>query len=252
MKVKEIYYGVYSTHIYLALSYVANNIRRTLRRLRGKQEKYREPRNIRKTSWRKCTDPRWVRLVESKKENGNIKTSELGILAQFASNCEDGSTLFEIGTFDGRTTINLALNSPDHCRVVTLDLPAGSQTKFKIEKKEEHFVRKPEPGIRCEKYRKVYPKVVGKIEQLLGDSATFDFSNFYDSCSLVFVDGSHAYDYVLSDSEIAMRMVRTGGVVLWHDYGRWDGVTRALDELEEKNDYGLQHIRGTTLVYWRK
>jgi predicted O-methyltransferase YrrM len=252
MQVKEIYDGVYSTHIYLPVSYIAKGMKKTVHRMRGRQQKYREPRNAQTTSWRKCTNSRWVRLVESKKENGNIKTSELGVLAQFAANCEDGSNLFEIGTFDGRTTINLALNCPQHCRVLTLDLPPGLETTFEIEKKEEHFVQKPEPGVRWKKYGKIYPDAAKKIHQLLGDSAAFDFSDYHDSCSLVFVDGSHAYDYVLSDTEVAMKLVKKDGVILWHDYGRWDGVTKALDDMEERNGYGLQHIRGTTLVCWRK
>jgi hypothetical protein len=68
---------------------------------------------------------------------------------------------------------------------------------------------------------------------------------------LVFVDGSHAYDYACKDSETAMRLVRPEGVVLWHDYGVWPGVTQALEELEAARHLGLLHIRGTSLVIWR-
>jgi hypothetical protein len=31
----------------------------------------------------------------------------------------------------------------------------------------------------------------------------------------------------------------------------WDGVTRALDELEAKRKLRLRHLRGTGLVFWR-
>jgi hypothetical protein len=48
-----------------------------------------------------------------------------------------------------------------------------------------------------------------------------------------------------------MRLAVSNGVVLWHDYGVWDGVTRALEELERTNNLGLRHIRGTSLVIWR-
>ncbi|MBW1799456.1 MAG: hypothetical protein JRJ85_01880, partial [Deltaproteobacteria bacterium] len=50
----------------------------------------------------------------------------------------------------------------------------------------------------------------------------------------------------------AMRLIRTGGVIIWHDYGIWEGVTRALEEMEEKNKWGLKHISGTSLVYFKK
>ena len=67
----------------------------------------------------------------------------------------------------------------------------------------------------------------------------------------MFVDGSHAYDYVRKDSETAVRLVAKGGTVLWHDYGRWEGVSRALDELEAQRRLGLRQIAGTSLVVWR-
>ena len=38
--------------------------------------------------------------------------------------------------------------------------------------------------------------------------------------------------------------------MLWHDYGTWDEVTKAIDDLYEHNpDFaGVRHIRGTSLV----
>ena len=67
----------------------------------------------------------------------------------------------------------------------------------------------------------------------------------------MFVDGSHAYDYACKDSETAFRLVKSGGLVIWHDYGVWPGVTRALEELEAAKALGLRHIQGTSLVLWR-
>ena len=85
----------------------------------------------------------------------------------------------------------------------------------------------------------------------MGDSATFDFSPYYGTCSLVFVDGSHAYDYALSDTDRALKLVGRNGVVIWHDYGIWEGVSQALEEIEREKNLGLESIRGTSLVYWR-
>ena len=67
----------------------------------------------------------------------------------------------------------------------------------------------------------------------------------------MFVDGSHAYDYVRKDTDTAMRLVRPGGVVLWHDYGVWPGVMQALEELEAARRLGLVNIKGTSSVFWR-
>jgi hypothetical protein len=69
---------------------------------------------------------------------------------------------------------------------------------------------------------------------------------------LVFVDGSHAYDYTVTDTETAMNLVKKGGVIIWHDYGIWKDVTRALEDLEQRNNWGLRNIAGTSLVFWKK
>lgn len=73
-----------------------------------------------------------------------------------------------------------------------------------------------------------------KIEQLFGNSLTFDFSPYYGRMDLVFVDGAHHYDAVISDTTQALQMLAPGGVVLWHDfanYGDYNDVTRAILKL---------------------
>lgn len=94
---------------------------------------------------------------------------------------------------------------------------------------------------------------MNRVKQLFGDSADFDFSPY--EVDFVFVDGSHAYEYVMSDSRRALAMLRNGrGLVLWHDYGEWEGVTRALNELHERDVAfaGLRHVDGTTLAMLEK
>ena len=248
---KELLYGYYALRVYLPCSGASRRWRRFAQRKRGTAGRFLQATRLPEVSWRTCTGGGTPRIWEHQKENGNIRISELGVLAAFARGCEEGTDLFEIGTFDGRTTLNLALNSPARCRVFTLDLPPDLDTAFPLAHGERHMVEKPKPGARYEKYRAIYPAAIGKIHQRLGDSATFDFTPHAHSCSLVFVDGSHAYDYAMSDTRAAMQMVRQGGVILWHDYGIWEGVTKALEELEQKQGYGLRNIRGTSLVYWR-
>lgn len=148
--------------------------------------------------------------------------------------------------------MNLALNAPPDCQILTLDLPPGEATQFQIDEGEQHMVRKPSPGARYEKYRATHPAAIARIHQRLGDSATFDYAPYQNSCSLVFVDGSHAYPYVRSDTTAALRLVTRGGIVIWHDYGIWNGVTKALEEIEREERLGLYNICGTSLVLWKK
>ena len=248
---KELLYGCYALRIYLPFSGASRWWRRSVQRVTGRQTRFLQATRLPEVSWKDCVGRGTPSLWERQKANGNIRISELGILAAFARSCEDGTSLFETGTFDGRTTLNLALNSPARCQVFTLDLPPELDTAFPLAQGERHMVEKPKPGSRYEKYRAIYPATIGKIHQLLGDSAVFDHTPYANSCSLVFVDGSHAYDYALSDTRAAMTMVGRGGVILWHDYGIWAGVTKALEELEQSRGYRLRNIRGTSLVYWR-
>ena len=75
--------------------------------------------------------------------------------------------------------------------------------------------------------------------------------DYIDKIVFMFVDGSHSYEYRMSDSKLAYNLVRRGGYILWHDYGSpyWPDVTEALNELYLGNrDFkSLQHIVGTSL-----
>jgi hypothetical protein len=178
--------------------------------------------------------------------------AELGVLAQAAAAVPADRIVVEIGTFDGRTTLNLAVNAPQTCRVITLDLPPQDSAAYALAPGERQYVDKPAPGVRFRAATLPWSAAAQRITQVLGDSATFDWSPYCGQAGLVFVDGSHAYDYVQKDSQTAFDLIGEGGMVLWHDYGRWEGVTRALDELEAERRLGLRHVRGTSLVFWRK
>jgi predicted O-methyltransferase YrrM len=186
-------------------------------------------------------------LRELRGVDGNVTTFELVSLCLLARSISP-RTILEIGTFDGRTTLNLAANSPG-ATVFTLDLPREElpSAEARIAPSDRKYVDKAVSGARfhgtdCE----------SRIQQLYGDSATFDFTPYHGEVDLVFVDGAHSYEYVLSDSRNALRLLRSGsGVIVWHDYGTWDGVTRALDELRrhEPAFARLRRIHGTSLVY---
>ena len=248
---KEFIYGFHGVWLYLPLSGLSRKWRRFSRKMGRKEDKLLQQILLPSISWKQCSNKRMVRIWENDKANGNIRVSELGIINIIAAGCDDNTNIFEIGTFDGRTSLNLAFSSPTNCCVFTLDLKPEMETAYSIEDGERHMVEKEMSGARIEKYRKLNSSITTKIHQLFGDSAKFDFSPYYNSCSLVFVDGSHAYDYALSDTKQAIKMVKQGGVIIWHDYGIWKGVTKALEEIEHKEKMGLKNIRGTSLVYWK-
>jgi predicted O-methyltransferase YrrM len=174
--------------------------------------------------------------------DGNPTPVELFCLSALVR-ASNARAIFEIGTFDGTTTLQLALNSPDDAIVWTLDLPAGAidQTHFPVLAEDKPYIEKPTTGARFTR-----TQAAGKIRQLFGDSATFSFEPYLDRMDFVFIDGSHSLAYVRSDSARAFSLVRPGGWIVWHDYGVWPDVTTGLHELAIR--LPLVHLAGTTLV----
>ena len=244
--------GAYALHGYLPVSLVARSLRHRLRRLRGKAAA--PTTRLPQKPWPQILKRRPIRLIETGKSDGNVRVSELAMLALAAADVPAGSEIVEIGTFDGRTALNLAINARPGVSIATLDLPADQASALAIEDSERRYVDKPAPGARLRSCGDAWRAYAGRVVQLRGDSATFDWSPHLGRAGLVFVDGSHAYDYVRKDSETALRLVRLvrpGGVVLWHDYGVWPGVNQALEELDVGRGLGLVHIAGTSPVFWR-
>src|SRR5260370_33278444 len=102
--------------------------------------------------------------------DGNVSAHELEIIAKLVKLTDPG-VLFEIGTFDGRTTLNLAAHSRDGARVHTLDLPrAGMDAAgLPLAVHDRKYVDKAESGVRFHG-----TDVEQKIVQLYGDSARLD------------------------------------------------------------------------------
>ena len=140
--------------------------------------------------------------------------------------------IFEIGTYTGSSTLEMAINTADETEILTLDL---------------------EPG---EKIGSAFRDTThaAKIRQLYGNSLTFDYTPYEHSVDLVLVDANHSYECVSSDTEKAFTLLRPGGVIVWDDY-RWldihsecAGVTRFLNEFQAKSP--LFSIAGTRFAIY--
>jgi hypothetical protein len=242
--------GVYARSVYLPLSTLAQDFRAFGRRTRGVSRG--QVTRLPVVPWHAMLPRRPVSIVEPHKRSGDVNLAELAVLASAAAAVRSGDEIIEIGTFDGRTTLNFAVNAPLQLRIFTLDLPPSTTPKFDLAAGERAYVDKPRSGRHFAAPRAEYAAAAARITQAYGDSAAFDWSPHLGRGALVFVDGSHAYDYVIADSDTALRLVADKGMVIWHDYGVWEGVTRALEEIEASRHLGLRHVRGTSLVVWRK
>ncbi|MBI3295861.1 MAG: class I SAM-dependent methyltransferase [Deltaproteobacteria bacterium] len=136
--------------------------------------------------------------------------------------------VFEIGTAWGGTTYNFFLNTEEGCEIFTLD-------------ELEQPIARPEVATMFE-----HPRV----HRLRGNSLRFDFSPWERSCDLIFIDGNHDAVTIRCDTENAFRMIRPGGIILWHDdIPLFPGVQQWLLELERHEP--VSHIENTALAIWR-
>jgi predicted O-methyltransferase YrrM len=155
--------------------------------------------------------------------------------------------VLEIGTYDGNTTVNLAANLSDGGCVATIDLPPDWDGRFvyNVPATARNVTEGNGVGVQ---YRQSPYK--SRVRQVLGDSAALDWRQLDPPFDLIFVDGCHYYDYVKKDTENAFQFLRSGGVVVWHDYGDLKDVSRAVDETARTAT--VYAVRGTRLaIGWR-
>lgn len=227
--------------------------RRILLRAAGLKDPYA----YRIASWRQGVAPRValpqafpgidaidVRLVRplDRTEDTSLDPYELLVLC-LIERFVDARKVLEIGTFDGGTTVNLAANIAEGGAVTTVDLPPDWDGRLQLDVRPElrNVTSRSSVGAQL----RDTPEE-SRVTQVFGDSATLDWERLGGPFDLVFIDGCHAYEYVVSDTENALRHLREGGVVVWHDYGMMDDVSRAVDE--HASDVGVSMIRGTRLA----
>ena len=148
---------------------------------------------------------------------GGTSALEGWILAVLAKTAK---RMFEFGTCTGKTTYAWAMNSRDEAQITTITLSAEDHALYQSghgDAAQDHKHALAESSF--DRFYYSGAGVEHKVEQLYGDSKQLDDSSRREAYDLIFVDGSHAYSYVTSDTEKAISMLAPGGLVLWHDYG---------------------------------
>jgi len=151
--------------------------------------------------------------------------------------------IFEIGTYNGRTTAVFILNSSPDCELFTLDLPPQADSLPGYLPTDIGLVqdRNPEGYLKraglAQRYRQIYC-----------DSMTFDPEPFRDSVELGFIDGAHAEKFVRNDTMKMAVMMSRRGYVFWHDYGG-RGSFRPLAKYLETLPIAIYRVPATSLAW---
>jgi len=151
--------------------------------------------------------------------------AEAFVLASITASLKP-ARIFEIGTFTGGAALIMAQQAPPGAQIFTLDMPPGQPLRLQ--------------GLAADPPTTESARIGGRfrgrpygdqIAQLHGDSATFDYSPYRGQIDLVFIDGSHSYEYVANDTERALEMLSPKGAIVWDDCSEdYPGVVTALDE----------------------
>jgi predicted O-methyltransferase YrrM len=163
-----------------------------------------------------------------------VFSGELDVLIELVRSV-DARCVAEFGCNNGRTALAVLRNVPSVERYIGVDVPAGYSFACKVQAKE-------------------VPTIPGELalddpqfELKLRPRGTFDLTaGDLPSCDLVFVDGDHSEAAVRHDRDLALRVVRSGGLIVYHDDNglRTVDVSRVLDDLAD-GGADIQHVAGT-------
>jgi hypothetical protein len=172
--------------------------------------------------------------------HGNMSYMELFcICALVRTYLRPGENFLEIGTFDGNTISNVALNIPADSTCYTIDLPIkplslGGQ-----------YLAGDKELVDSRAESRLKHRSSKNVVQFYSDSAAFDFSKV--TFSGAFIDGGHHYELVKKDTENILRHMKRPGFVLWHDYYGYNDVARVIHELPFAPR--VRRITGTNLCF---
>ena len=185
-----------------------------------------------------------VQLPPRIQGDGGTSLAELATLAAAAQVIKP-RRIFEIGTFNGRTSAAFIMNTPANAIVYSLDLPPNVQNGDGMIESDLDLVKRRRLGAWVYQHH-----LEDRFRQLQCDSLDFDPLPYRDSIELGFVDGAHARKYVENDTEKMAIMMAPRGLVFWHDYGgrgRFGPLTEYLDQLGRQ--IRLFRVLGTTLAW---
>ena len=181
-----------------------------------------------------------VSLEKFKTQHGNVTYTELLYLCMLVkAHLRPGENFLEIGTFDGNTISNIALNIPATSLCYTIDLPIG------VASVDEQYLGGDKELVDSRSESQLKHRGRKNVQQFYSDSTKFDFSQV--TFSGAFIDGAHHYEGVKKDTENIFRHIKRPGFVLWHDFYGYNEVAEVLYARADK--HRIRRIAGTNICF---
>lgn len=167
-------------------------------------------------------------------DGGSLPT-DMMLLAGLADGIED-CRYFEIGTWRGESVATVSGRSKE---CYTLSLNDEEMRSMGMHENTISSHRR-------------FSEKIKNVKHLRGNSRTFDFASLEQKFDLIFIDGDHHHDTIVSDTEnIFQHLVHDGSIVVWHDYGfhpdkvRYEVMAAIMDGAGAHRSGQIYHVAHT-------
>lgn len=175
------------------------------------------------------------KITEISMLEGSSLITDFALLKTLAKRFANTS-FFEIGTYRGETTVNIA-SVAEKC--LTLNLSKQEIMNLGLSEKyadlHEFFSHGKE-----------------NIKHIKGNSKEINFDKFNQKFDLIFIDGGHDYETVLSDTKnVFNHLIHEKSIVVWHDFAynpeklRPEVISAVLDGTPIEFRKFIHHVSNT-------
>jgi hypothetical protein len=135
-------------------------------------------------------------------DGGSLPT-DMMLLAGLAEGIKE-CRYFEIGTWRGESVANVS---------------SRSQSSYTLSLSDEELRSMGMHDKYISAHRQ-FSKGIANVTHLRANSMTFDFAELDQKFDLIFIDGDHHHDSIVSDTKnVFKHLVHDQSIVVWHDYG---------------------------------
>jgi hypothetical protein len=136
--------------------------------------------------------------------DGTSRVTDIALLKSLAKKFNNECEYLEIGSWRGESLLNVA---PLCKNAVSLSLSKEEMKEFGFD---ERFI----------KMDGYFIKQLPNLKVIGHNSLTFDFSSLGKKFDLIFVDGDHSFEGVMSDTQNAFKLLKNeNSIIVWHDFG---------------------------------